>query len=259
MGHAMLEGWLAQGLEAQAVHVVEPAEPLRARAAALGVQVYGDAADLGADLDPAMAIVAVKPQVIAQVMPAYARFAARGTAFLSIAAGTLMAAFEAILGAGTPVIRCMPNTPAAIGMGMMVCCANAHVTPQVRALCEQLLASSGRVAFVEDEALMDAVTGVSGSGPAYVFHFIESLTAAGVAAGLPADLAQLLALQTVHGAAALAAGSADSPSELRVKVTSPNGTTAAALDVLMGEHRLDKLVAEAVLAATDRSRELSRG
>ena len=257
MGYAMLQGWLESGLPATQIHVVEPDEALRNRAGSLGVHATGAAADLPAALAPAIVVVAVKPQVIGDVLPAYRRFADAGSTILSIAAGTLVSTFEQIFGADTAVIRCMPNTPAAIGKGMMVCFANGRVSNEVRAFSHDLLASSGKVAFVDDEALMDAVTGVSGSGPAYVFHFIECLTEAGIAAGLPAELAAELALQTVCGSALLAASSEDGPAELRAKVTSPNGTTAAALDVLMGGNRLQELLKEAVMAATRRSRELA--
>src|SRR5690606_11434236 len=190
-------------------------------------------------------------------VPAYARFR-DGATFVSVAAGTPIAAFERLLGAGAAVIRCMPNTPAAIGQGMMVTVANAHVAQPAAAFVRDLLSASGRAAERADEGLMDAVTAGSGSGPAYVFHFIECLTAAGEAAGLPADTARLLAMQTVYGAAALAAESGEEPGELRRQVTSPNGTTAAALSVLMGDDRLKTLVAEAVEAARRRSAELGR-
>lgn len=258
MGFAMLQGWLANGLPPQAIHVVEPASELRTRASALAVTTWAEASNLPTDARFAIAVVAVKPQIIAGLLPHYRAYAAAGTTFVSVAAGTLIKTFEAILGETTAVIRCMPNTPAAIGKGMMVCCANSGVSKEARAFCEQLLESSGRVAFVEDETLMDAVTGVSGSGPAYVFHFIESLAYAGLAAGLPEDLAQTLALQTVYGAATLAAQSLDNAAKLRMNVTSPNGTTAAALEILMGEGRLQNLVTEAVVAASERSRALSK-
>lgn len=258
MGRAMLEGWLAAGklTPAQAL-VVEPAEALRARAAALGATALADASQIGADVAPRLVVFAVKPQVVLDIVPAYARFR-DGATFVSVAAGTPIAAFERLLGAGAAVIRCMPNTPAAIGKGMMVTVANAHVAQAAAAFVRDLLSASGRVAEIADEGLMDAVTAVSGSGPAYVFHFIECLTAAGEAAGLPADTARLLAMQTVYGAAALAAESGEEPGELRRQVTSPNGTTAAALSVLMGDDRLKTLVAEAVEAARRRSVELGR-
>jgi pyrroline-5-carboxylate reductase len=257
MGFAMLTGWLKSGrLKPGDVYVVEPNEALRARAGAEGVNVFSDAGQLPDTLSPALVIFAVKPQVMRDVVPAYRRFKSADTAFLSIAAGTGMKVFEDILGADAAIVRCMPNTPAAIGKGMMVTFANANVTAAQSAFIAELLATSGQVAAIDDESLMDAVTAVSGSGPAYVFHFIECLTAAGEAAGLPSDTAKLLAMQTVYGAGALAAASDEEPGKLREQVTSPGGTTAAALGVLMGEDRLKKLVTEAVEAARRRGVEL---
>jgi pyrroline-5-carboxylate reductase len=256
MGRAMLEGWLAAGrLTAGEALVVEPAEVLRAKAAALGVTALADAGEIGADERPRLIVFAVKPQVILDIVPAYARFKESAT-YVSIAAGTPVAAFQRLLGDDAAIVRCMPNTPAAIGKGMMVTFANSQVTQDAAGFVRALLSASGRVAEVSDEALMDAVTAVSGSGPAYVFHFIECLTAAAEAAGLPAETAKLLAMQTVYGAAALAEASGEEPGELRRQVTSPNGTTAAALSVLMGEDRLKTLLTEAVEAARARSVEL---
>ncbi|MBV2143711.1 pyrroline-5-carboxylate reductase [Falsochrobactrum sp. TDYN1] len=262
MGFAMLKGWLESGsLQAVNVHVVEPTEPLLERAAGAGVNAYATAQSLAPDLKPRMVVFAVKPQVMADVLPTYRRFAsdaAPGTTFVSVAAGTPVSLFEEHLGKDAAIIRCMPNTPAAIGKGMLVTYKNANVSEENAAFVNRLLKTSGKVASVDDEALMDAVTAVSGSGPAYVFHFIEALTDAGVSAGLPQETAALLAMQTVMGAGALAASSSDSPSQLREQVTSPNGTTAAALNVLMGENRLKILVAEAVEAARNRSVELGK-
>jgi pyrroline-5-carboxylate reductase len=252
MGRAMLEGWLAAGrLTAGEALVVEPAEVLRAKAAALGVTALADAGEIGADERPRLIVFAVKPQVILDIVPAYARFKESAT-YVSIAAGTPVAAFQRLLGDDAAIVRCMPNTPAAIGKGMMVTFANSQVTQDAAGFVRALLSASGRVAEVSDEALM----AVSGSGPAYVFHFIECLTAAAEAAGLPAETAKLLAMQTVYGAAALAEASGEEPGELRRQVTSPNGTTAAALSVLMGEDRLKTLLTEAVEAARARSVEL---
>lgn len=257
MGFAMLSGWLKSArLLPSEVLVVEPNADLRARAAGLGASVAATADDIAADVTPRLVIFAVKPQVMRDVVPAYRRFAGAGTTFLSVAAGTGIKVFEDLLGAGTPVIRCMPNTPAAIGKGMMVTFANAHVGSETEGFVAELLSSSGEVARVDSESLMDAVTAVSGSGPAYVFHFIECLTSAGETAGLPAETARLLAMQTVFGAASLAAESSETPGRLREQVTSPNGTTAAALGVLMGGDRLKTLVTEAVEAARKRSVEL---
>lgn len=255
MGFAMLSGWIGSGrLAAANVTVVEPNDALRDRAAQLGVEVAHSAAAVG--IAPGLVVVAVKPQVIRAVLGEWARFGNGQTAFLSIAAGTRISVFEDILGQKTPIIRCMPNTPAAIGLGMMAHFSNSAVSSGLKDFAISLLAASGRVAELTNEDQMDAVTAVSGSGPAYVFHFIECLTEAAKQVGLPDDIAGLFAMQTVYGAASLAAKSADSPSKLREQVTSPNGTTAAALSVLMGEGRLQGLVSEAVEAARKRSVEL---
>ncbi len=257
MGHAMLQGWIASGrLQSHEVAVVEPNDTLRARAAALGTVACADAGALDPALAPKLVVFAVKPQVMRDVVPAYRRYVQGGATFLSVAAGTGSKVFEELLGADAPVIRCMPNTPAAIGKGMLVTVANRNATPDARAFVAELLAASGEVAEIGDETLMDAVTAVSGSGPAYVFHFIESLSAAGEAAGLPADIARQLAMQTVYGAACLARESEETPTRLREQVTSPNGTTAAALGVLMGEDRLKTLLTDAVEAARKRGAEL---
>ncbi|MBX9464168.1 MAG: pyrroline-5-carboxylate reductase [Aquamicrobium sp.] len=258
MGYAMLAGWLSSGkLGADEAIVVEPTDALRERATALGVTALSDAGEIAADAAPRLVVFAVKPQVILNVVPAYARFKASAT-YVSIAAGTPISAFEGALGADAGIIRCMPNTPAAIGKGMMVVVANDNVDAATGDFVRDLLSASGEVAMIDDEGLMDAVTAVSGSGPAYVFHFIECLTAAGEQAGLPVETAKLLAMQTVYGAAALAAESREEPGTLRQQVTSPNGTTAAALSVLMGDDRLKMLVTEAVEAARARSVELGK-
>jgi pyrroline-5-carboxylate reductase len=257
MGFAMLSGWLKAGrLEPGDVRVVEPGEALRRRVRDLKVEAVADASALPQALRPDLVMFAVKPQVIRAVVPAYRRFAASGATFLSIAAGTRIALFEELLGGNVPVMRCMPNTPAAIGKGMMVLVSNGRVAPAMDAFIEALMSASGRVARIGSEDLMDAVTAVSGSGPAYIFHFIECLAAAAEKAGLPAETAKLLAMQTVHGATCLAAESGEEPGRLREQVTSPNGTTAAALGVLMGGNRLRDLLVEAVEAARKRSVEL---
>jgi pyrroline-5-carboxylate reductase len=258
MGYAMLSGWLKSGrLAAADVWVVEPNETLRRRAAELGTHAMATSEALSGGLSPTLVVLAVKPQVMREVVAGYKRFADGQTTFLSIAAGTQIATLEEILG-NVPIVRCMPNTPAAIGKGMMVTVANGLVTDTTRDFVNGLLSASGEVTSVDDEALMDAVTAVSGSGPAYVFHFIEALTEAGKKAGLQPDTASLLAVQTVYGAASLAAESHEDPGTLRQRVTSPNGTTAAALSVLMAEDRLKKLVGQAVEAARLRSIELGK-
>lgn len=258
MGYAMLAGWLSSGkLSTGEVLVVEPAEALRQRAATLGVKAISDAGEIAADAAPQLIVFAVKPQVILDIVAAYRGFA-QSVTYVSVAAGTTIAAFEAILGPDAAVLRCMPNTPAAIGKGMMVTYANPQVSTETNALVLDLLSASGAVASVDDESLMDAVTAVSGSGPAYIFHFIECLTAAAETAGLPKETAKLLAMQTVFGAASLAAESGEEPGELRRQVTSPNGTTAAALSVFMEDDRLKTLVTEAIEAAKARSIELGK-
>ncbi|MEW9837201.1 pyrroline-5-carboxylate reductase [Mesorhizobium sp. ZMM04-4] len=258
MGYAMLAGWLKSGkLAPSETLVIEPNQELRDRAGRLGSVVASSIDDAAGDLSPEIVVIAVKPQVIREVTAGYRKFGGSAT-FVSVAAGTGIAAFTEILGADAAVMRCMPNTPAAIGKGMMVVVSNANVKEPAKAFVGDLLSTSGKVATIDDESLMDAVTAVSGSGPAYIFHFIECLTDAAVAAGLPADTARLLAMQTVYGAASLAAESGEDPAVLRRQVTSPNGTTAAALEVLMGQDRLKTLVTEAVEAAKARSVELGK-
>ncbi len=257
MGRAMLSGWIGSGrITAAEVLVAEPNAELRSKAAELGCATVPGAEALPAGLSPEIVVIAVKPQAIREVLAGYARFGNGSTTFVSIAAGASVATFEGILGEKTPVIRCMPNLPAAIGKGMMVVFANGHVSDKARDFVAGLLAASGEVASVDDEKLMDAVTAVSGSGPGYVFHFIEALTAAARTAGLPADTAAQLAVQTVYGAAVMAATSGEEPGVLRQQVTSHKGTTAAALDVLMGADALTRLMTEAVDAARKRSIEL---
>lgn len=260
MGGALLAGWLSRGALAAAGAVV--VEPDAATAAALGARhgVRVVPAPDALEAAPELVLFAVKPQIIGAVLPSYAPLAdnSRPPVFLSIAAGAALATLEAGLGDGAAIVRAMPNTPAAIGRGITVACANARATDAQRALCARLLEAAGEVAWVEDEAPMDAVTAVSGSGPAYVFLLIECLAEAGVAAGLDAALAGRLARATVAGAGALAAESDESAAQMRRSVTSPGGTTAAALEVLMAENGLAPLMTAAVRAATARSRALAR-
>lgn len=254
MGFAMMSGWLAAS-DAPIVHVVEPNDTLRERARMAGAHAVRSADDLPKDAAPDLIFLAVKPQVMGDVAPQYTGFGK--ATFVSVAAGTGIDALKRFTGA-QKIIRCMPNTPAAIGMGMMVCCATDAVRRETRDQASALLANSGEVAWIDDESLMDAVTAISGSGPAYVFHMIEALAAAGKALDLPEDVANQLALQTVKGAGALAAGSDTSPGDLRVQVTSPGGTTAAALNVLMDADGLERLLKRATKAARDKGRDLGR-
>ena len=203
-------------------------------------------------------VFAVKPQVMEVMVHAYRPFAVAGAVFLSIAAGTTTAFLKGFLGAEAAIVRAMPNTPAAVGRGITVLCANPHVTADQRAACTNLLAAVGETAWTEDEGDMDAVTAVSGSGPAYVFLLAECLAEAGVAAGLDEDLAHQLARATISGSGALLQWSDIPAAELRENVTSPGGATEAALEVLMTGPGLQKLLTEAVAAATARARKLSQ-
>lgn len=255
MGSALIAGWRERHVAPRFV-VVEPAGAPNLATDA-NVELHRGPETLSAELDPAAIVLAVKPQALDAVLPPYRDFARRGTLFLSIAAGKTLGYFARQLGAEAAVVRAMPNTPAAIGRGIAVAVPSARVDFAARTLADRLLAAVGEVHWVDQEALLDAVTAVSGSGPAYVFLLIECLEEAGVAAGLPAPLAARLALATVAGAGELARRSADAPATLRVNVTSPGGTTEAALAVLMGKNGLAPLIARAVAAATRRSRALA--
>ena len=251
MGSAMLAGWLDRGLPAASVQVVEPAPSDWLRGT--GVALDGALPEA-----PAILVVAVKPQMMDAALPSVAEMGGGGTLVLSVAAGTPIRVYEERFGPGTPVVRAMPNTPAAIGRGITALAGNAAVDEGRMAQAEGLMAAVGETVRLDDEGQMDAVTAVSGSGPAYVFHLIETLAAAGEAEGLDPDLALRLARATVAGAAALAEDS-DDPARLRENVTSPGGTTEAALRVLMdGETGFPPLLRRAVAAAADRSRELAR-
>ncbi|WP_343116727.1 pyrroline-5-carboxylate reductase [Ostreiculturibacter nitratireducens] len=252
MGSAMLAGWLAGGLPAGSVWVLDPnpSDWLKG----LGIHLNEELPEA-----PAIVLIAVKPQMMAEALPRLAPLGNGKTLFVSVAAGTTIAHYERVLGARTPVIRAMPNTPAAIGKGITAICGNANASEPQISLAESLLSAVGQVVRLEGEHQMDVVTAVSGSGPAYVFHLIETLAAAGEAEGLPADLAMQLAKATVAGAGALAEAAPEDPAQLRVNVTSPGGTTAAALKVLMDENTgFPALLKAAVKAAADRGRELGK-
>lgn len=257
MGGAMLAGWLDRGLKPAQVIVQDPAPP--PESAKLIEQHKLAKREPGAPLaePPSVIVVAVKPQIMSDVFPDLATLAGRNTVVLSVAAGKTIASFESHLPAGTAVVRSIPNTPAAVGRGITVCCANAHVSAAQREMCQDLLSAVGEVGWVEDESLIDAATAVSGSGPAYVFLLAECLAEAGCAVGLDPELANRLANATVSGAGELLRQSGLAPAILRQNVTSPGGTTAAALSILMAEDGLQPLLTRAVKAAAKRSRELS--
>ena len=255
MGGALLNGWLALGLDARNVVVIEP-QPTRELTALAGqglrlnpaLQTVGEAAAI---------VIAVKPQIAPEAVPALAPCLGAGTIVVSIMAGRTLAFLERTLPQRAALVRAMPNTPAAIGRGITVAVPNAKVSALQRELVHALLSATGAVEWIADEALMDAVTAVSGSGPAYVFLLAEALAQAGTAAGLPADLAAKLARATVAGSGELLHRLPLDPATLRQNVTSPGGTTAAALEVLMASDGLGALMDQAVAAATRRSRELA--
>ena len=235
MGSAMLDGWLARGLNPKKITVIEP-QPVKAVKAL---------ARRGVKLNPkdkvgaaSAIVIAVKPQSAPEALPPLARYIDKATLVLSIMAGRTIGFLEESLPAGTAIVRAMPNTPAAIGRGISVAVANAKISKRQRKQASHLLAAIGKVEWVVDEVLMDAVTALSGSGPAYIFLLAECMAHAGIAAGLPAELATRLARETVAGSAELLHRSDLDAATLRQNVTSPGGTTAAALEVLMGPGRL---------------------
>ena len=268
MGSAMLAGWREQGL---APSVAVDPSPTAATFAGPDLTVVSDPAAIPDTFMPAAIVLAVKPQNAADTLPAYARFAggsiASGPVFLSIMAGRTIAGIAALLSppagiAGllnpsAAIVRAMPNTPAAVRQGITVGCPGESVSTAQRTLCDRLLRAIGTVAWVEDEALLDPVTAVSGSGPAYVFLLAELMEQAAIEQGIPPGLARLLARQTVSGSGALLAASPEASADLRKAVTSPGGTTAEALSVLMNPDAWPIAVSQAIAAATRRSRELA--
>ncbi len=256
MGRALVRGWLDSGIAPTSVTVADASEQARAAAAERGLHVIDTAAH-GRSAGFDMLVLAVKPNQIEAAAARYADELSDTGVVLSIAAGRTIESLQRSFGNDRPIVRSMPNTPAAIARGTTVLCANAAVTNDQRATCERLLGAVGAVFWVEDEAQLDAVTAVSGSGPAYVFLLTECLAAAGVRQGLPPELAAELALHTVAGAGAYALESQTPVAMLREQVTSPGGTTAAALAVFMENDALQKIVDEAVAAAAARSSELS--
>jgi pyrroline-5-carboxylate reductase len=254
MGGAMLEGWLARGLDPKAVTVLDPQPSTRMRALAK----RGVAVSTSPKKDkPDVIVVAVKPQDAATVMATLKSQIRKTTLVVSIMAGRTINFLQDFAPAGTPVVRAMPNLPAASGRGITVAVGNRHVSEAQRKLTTQLLEACGAVEWVDNEKLLDAVTAVSGSGPAYVFLLAETLTAAAIAAGLPAALSARLARETIAGSGELLRGSKLDAATLRKNVTSPGGTTAAALEVLMGPGGFETLLETAIAKAARRSRELA--
>lgn len=257
MGRALVRGWLDAGIKPATICVADQQEQARTEAASWGLRVVDDIANeqkSGVDV----LVLAVKPQQIDAALSSYDQLIADDGVIVSIAAGRTIESLQQHTTADRAVVRSMPNLPAAIACGTTVLCANDVVSEDQRKLCAGLLSAVGAVFWIDRETMFDAVTAISGSGPAYVFLLTECLTAAGVSQGLPERLAAALAQHTVAGAGAYALGSETSMSVLRKQVTSPGGTTAAALSVLMEDDALEELVDEAVAAAAARSAELSR-
>lgn len=257
MGGALLAGWLRQGLDPAHVLIQDPAPAPEAASLMASHGIRAARHETRLATTPAVIVLAVKPQLIDEALPPLAAHLGPETVVLSIAAGWTLANLAALLPPGTAIVRAMPNTPAAIGQGMTVACASEDVSRDQALLCSGLLEAVGEVIWIDDEGLMDAVTAVSGSGPAYVFLLAECLAEAGVKAGLEPELAARLARATVSGAGELLRRSDLTAAELRQNVTSPNGTTAAALKVLMAKDGFAQLLKRAVKAAAKRSREFS--
>ena len=253
MGGAMLEGWLARGLAASNVVVAEPVEAIRPYKP--GLRVVASSGEVAET--PEIVVLAVKPQSMDSVLPDLKRFADKGAVFLSIAAGKTLGYFATHLGGGAKLVRSMPNTPAAVRQGITVATAVSAVSAAEKKRCHELLEAVGEVLWVDDEALMDPVTALSGSGPAYVFLLVEAMAAAGAKLGLAPDMAMQLARATVSGSGELLRQSSEPASQLRVNVTSPGGTTAAALKVLMAADGIQPVFDRALAAASRRSKELA--
>jgi pyrroline-5-carboxylate reductase len=259
MGGALLQGWLKAGVPSEDIYVVEPGDEQRSALGRAGAgHVIASPDELPPGLTATTLVLAVKPQLMDDVAPLYRGQVSELTLVLSIAAGKTIAGFERVYGEDTAVVRAMPNTPASVGRGATVLCANANARAEQRTLAQQLMRAVGEVFWVEDEGLMHVVTALSGGGPAYVFLLIEALADAGAKLGLPDDLAMSLARTTVIGSGELARLSSEPAAQLRRNVTSPAGTTERALNVLMREDGLQALLDQAIAAATERSRELGR-
>lgn len=258
MGEAMLSGWLERDIIPSDISIIEPndqtAQNLRSK---YGVNTYPDPGALSLESAPNFVVFAVKPQMMDVVAPAYGRFNSPNTAFLSIAAGKTVDYFINALGSNAVIVRAMPNTPAAVRRGITVAYPNEFVSEEQRQACDQLLQAVGSVEWTDDEGIIDGVTALSGGGPAYVFLLVEVMAEAGRQAGLPSALAERLARETVSGAGELLRLSDEAPATLRINVTSPAGTTAEALAVLMADDGFQPLMTRAVAAAKKRSQELA--
>ena len=255
MGGAMLKGWLANGINPSSVTVLDPSPSDQMKSMLIKSRIT-HTENSGGVSPPDVLLLAVKPQMMGQVLPSLTELIEEQTVVVSVAAGTTLSTICNALG-DIAVIRVMPNTPSLVLRGMSVGCSNKKTSQKQRNNVHKLMEAIGKIEWVEDEKLIDAVTAVSGSGPAYVFHLAECMAEAGKLAGLSNELAMTLAIETVSGAGELLRQSEDTPATLRKNVTSPNGTTAAALEVLMGEGGMPDLLKKAIMAAKKRSEELS--
>ena len=253
MGGAMLDGWLSRGLATADILIAEPVEALRPKKP--GLRAVGSTSEISET--PEIVVLAVKPQTMDAVLPDLRRFAEAGSVFLSIAAGKTLKYFASHLGAAAKVVRSMPNTPAAVRQGITVACAAKGVSAAEKKRCQDLLEAVGQALWVEDEALLDPVTALSGSGPAYVFLLVEAMAAAGAKLGLSPEMAMQLARATVAGSGELLRQSSEAAEQLRINVTSPGGTTAEALKVLMAADGIQPVFDKALAAASRRSKELA--
>ncbi len=257
MGGAIARGLIAAGLGPQLILIDPALKQTDARTYRKAGATTGTGADLTTGTNPEAIVLAVKPQMMAQTAPAYAD-AARNALVISIAAGTQIESLSLWLGAPKAIVRAMPNLPASIGKGITAAYATPTTTAAQRKLAERLLKAVGDLVWLDGEELLNAVTAVSGSGPAYVFLLAEAMAAAAERIGLPPAIAATLARKTIEGAGALLASNTTAPADLRRSVTSPGGTTEAALKVLMSDARFEELLAEAIAAANARGFELAK-
>ena len=259
MGGALLRGWLSRGIAGKDVFVVDPAPRDLEDVQARGVTIVAAVGQLPPTLQPGIILLAIKPQFMDEALPVYRPFADQGAVFLSIAAGKTVAYLKDKLGPKAVVIRSMPNTPAAVGRGMSVLLRDPKVPAATQELCGQLLSAVGEIGWIDEEDQINAVTAVSGGGPAYVFLLIECLAEAAKEMGLPPELCMKLARATVTGSGELAHQSSESATALRQAVMSPKGTTLEAVNVLMAPDGLQPLMNKAIAAATRRGREIAEG
>jgi pyrroline-5-carboxylate reductase len=257
MGGALLRGWLEGGYNPDEIAVVEPSRAsVESTIGDHPVRIFDSIQELGTDIRPRVVLFAVKPQMMEEIVPLYRPVAESGALIVSIAAGKTINFYENSLTKEAAVVRCMPNTPASVGRGITAAISNTNVSAEDRELCDELLHAVGEVVWLTDESQMDAVTALSGGGPAYVFLLVECLAEAGAAAGLDPDMAMELARTTVAGSGELLFQSDEPVAQLRRNVTSPQGTTEAAIRVLKDSGDLQELMTRAIAAATERSKEL---